>query len=675
MSQLDRIYSALKPSLRGVSKRAYHSCLDGLEPTLAQQPRQRTQLTLHRLRFRGEKSGDFHFHAGVNVVRAGNDKGKSSILKLVHLCLTGKNELKKDVDGWIAEVELVFELDGVPHAIAFDKRRRPRGRLVRLGDGLSGDGASTEAGAPELRGETVLVEFKNAKQMQRELETFFNGAFGLRPLMGTQKASRKDSDALLDSPTSYRAYFRGMYINQDLGYAALVTDGVPYGNLFMKVVGMLLGVRGIDAFFAVEARRAHLENRLAKEERYHRRLSESLEPRDLATLDEEIDKLERYIDELKVERTALFVRATSNDLDRRLQQVTEKLVAFDDVREQTARHLRTSEHELRLAESECGELEAALASHQALASIQPDRCPVCETRLAERQRHRQPAAGRCVLCHEDREVPDDDAFAGTVERRLAEARSSIVGRRKQIEARRADLEELDYRAQQNAQLKSHLQTQLRSAHQSTAELDREIELETRYLGRLEAEREGAARMISDDGGGSSIARLLQHKQVLDAVLRHLRTLHADANERMKREFASRVQDYCTTIGFPGLEDISLNAQLKPQIRQNGEVYAFEELSPGEKVRFVLAFYLAMAITTAEDLEHGAHPGLLLIDSPGKEEMVVRDFEAVVHLLSLVEERHAATIQVIVATSLPAIRGATAPEKQVFIANDDDPLFN
>ncbi len=676
MSELDRIYSALKPSLRGVSKRAFHSSLNGLEPALDRRPRHRTQLTLRRLRFRGEKSGDFRFQPGVNVFRAGNDKGKSSVLKLIHFCLTGKNELKKDVDGWIAEVELVFELDGVPHAIVFDKSRRPRGRLVRLEAPAGTDAAGdTDPGSPEaLRGETVLVEFKNAKQMQSELEAFFNDAFGLRPLMGTQKASRKDSDALLDSPTSYRAYFRGMYINQDLGYAALVTDGMPYGNLFMKVVGMLLGVRGIDAVFAVEARRAHLENRLAKEERYHRRLEESLEPRDLATLDEEIDKLERYVDELKVERTALFVRATSNDLDRRLTEVTDKLVAFDDVRQQTARHLRTADLELRLAEREREELESALASHQALASIQPDRCPVCETRIAERRRHRHPAAGECVLCHEDAAEPDSETFAGVAEQRLAEARRSIAGRRKTIETRRADLEELNHRAKQSAQLKTHLQSQLRAAHQSTADLDREIELETRYLGRLEAEREGGARMVSEDGGGSNIAKLLERKHVLDAVLRHLRTLYADTNERMKREFASRVQDYCTTIGFPGLEEISLGAQLKPQIRQNGKVYAFEELSPGEKVRFVLAFYLAMAIATAEDLDHGAHPGLLLIDSPGKEEMVVGDFEAVVHLLSLVEERHASAIQVIVATSLPAIRGATAADKQVFVDNDDDPLF-
>ncbi|MEM7581941.1 MAG: hypothetical protein AAF560_01055 [Acidobacteriota bacterium] len=678
MSALDSLYSALRPSLRNISRETFDACLSGLEPTLEMLPERRTQLTLQRLRFRGEKTGDFRFHPGVNVLRAGNDKGKSSVLKLVHFCLTGRNELKKDVNGWISEVELFFQLGEASHAIAVDKRRRPRGRLVRLSPeasrGVHANG-QVDIELDPLHGSEVLVEFRNGKQMQRELEAFFNRAFGLRPLMGTQKASRKDSDALLDSTTSYRAYFRGMYINQDLGYTALVTDGIPYGNLFMKVVGMLLGVRGIDAFFAVEAQRAHLENRLAKEERYHRRLEESFELPDLATLDEEIDRLERYVDELKVERTAAFVRVTSNDLDRRLKEVTDKLVAFDDMRQQIASHLSTAEIERQRLQQEARELEAAISSHRSLSAIHPDRCPVCETRIAERQRHRDPVAGRCLLCHEDLpESEDEAAFAAVAERRLTEAQASLSAQSQRIEARRADLDELDFRAKQSAQLKSHLQAQLRSAHQSTKELEREIELETRYLGRLEAQRDNATRLISDDNDDFAMNQLLRRKQVLDIVLRHLRTLDADTNERLKRNFARRVQEYCTTIGFPGLEDIAFDAQLKPQVRQNGKEYAFEELSPGEKVRFVLAFYLALAIATAEDLEHGAHPGLLLIDSPGKEEMVVRDFEAVVNLLRQVEERHAESIQAIVATSLPAISAATPAEKQFFIDNDDEPLF-
>ena len=42
-------------------------------------------------------------------------------------------------------------------------------------------------------------------------------------------------------PVVGRAYVRGLYVTQDLGYTNLVTEGVPYGNLFMKILGMLLG--------------------------------------------------------------------------------------------------------------------------------------------------------------------------------------------------------------------------------------------------------------------------------------------------------------------------------------------------------------------------------------------------------------------------------------------------
>ena len=671
---LETLYSALAPSLRGIPGREFQNALRGLESSFEPVRKTRRQLTLRRLRFQGSKNGDFRFHPGVNVMRAGNDKGKSSILKLIHFCLTGKNDLKKDVDGWIDHIDLVFELDGIPHAVQVTKGRRPKGRLVR-GETTDLETLDDPAGG-SLEGVETLFDFNSGKDMQRKLEGFFNDAFGLRTLMGTQKDSRKGSDALLDSPTSYRAYVRGMYINQDLGYTDLITDGVPYGNLFMKVVGMLLGVRGIDAFFAVESRLAHVENQLGKEERYHRRVEESLGLRDLATLDEEINKLERYIDELKVERTALMVRATSGDLDQRLRELTEELVALEGAREQTAREIHAMELDGRALGHEIGDLEAGLASHRSLSAIQPDRCPVCEIALESRKRHTAHQPGQCVLCHEDlAEDTDPEAAIALADARLAEARREQGEHRRRVDARRAELEEIGFKAEQMAQQKVHLQTQLRSAHQGTEEIEREIELETRYLGRLEAERESAARMVSEDGGSANIQKLLRRKQILDAVLRELRTLHADINERLKQEFADRVAEYCTTIGFPGLEGIQLDAHLKPRIHQNGKSYAFDELSPGEKVRFVLAFYLALAIATSENLDYGAHPGLLLIDSPGKEEMVERDFEAVVALLALIERRHAPSLQVLVATTLKPIASATRPEKQVFIDNDDDPVFS
>ncbi|MEM6456349.1 MAG: AAA family ATPase [Acidobacteriota bacterium] len=654
---IDQLYGLLRPSLRGVSQRELRGCLDGLEHAFAAQPRRRTQLTVRRLRFGGDVQGTFHFYPGVNVLRAGNDKGKSSVLKMIALALTGKNDLKKDVDRWIHSIELTFELDGVPHTVHVDKQgRRPRGRLLR------GTAEAHDSIEP-------LLQFRSGKEMQTKLEAFFNDAFGLRPLHGTQKDARKGSDALLDSITSYRAYFRGMYINQDLGYSDLITEGVPYGNLFMKVVGMLLGLHGLDAYFAVEARLARLENQLAKEERYHRRLEAAYGPRDLATMDEEIKKLEAYIDELKVQRAALLVRATSSDLDQRLADVTQRIVGLDRARQEAARTLHDAELGLADAARAADVLAEAVEGFDLLQPITPTQCPTCSSPLAA---NRGPLTG--VHMH----VGGDPAQArAAATQQLTETRARADAQRDVVGRLETELEEIEVRAGQLVQQKRHLQAQLRAAHQGTEELEREIELETRYLGRLEAERDSAAHALGgdDDAGTSSeMQRLLRRKHVLDAVLRHLRTHSAARNEQLKEEFARRVQHYCTTIGFSGLEQVTLDAQLQPRVRQNRTVYAFDELSPGEKVRFVLAFHLALAITTGEDLDTGAHPGLLLIDSPGKEEMVHKDFEAVVHLLNQVERHHANSIQVLVATTLPAIRSATDPSKQHFVDNDEEPLF-
>ncbi|MDA8016868.1 MAG: hypothetical protein MPN21_05405 [Thermoanaerobaculia bacterium] len=655
MSELEHLYSSLRGQLQNIPAGTFQQALGGLEAHLSATPSPRTQLTLRRLRFRGEKKGDFRFFPGVNVIRAGNDKGKSSLLKMIHYCLTGRNELKKDVDSWIADVELYFELAGTPHAILVRKSRRPAGRLVRCSD---------EAPEESQRGET-LDSWTNGKEMQRKLEAFFNHALGLRPLLGTQKDSRKGSDALLDSPTSYRAYVRGLYITQDMGYVDLVTDGVPYGNLFMKIVGMLLGMRGIDAYFAVEARRAHVENQLAKEERYHRRVEQRLGLRDLATLDDEIHRLERYIDEMKVERTALLVRATSSDLDQRLTNLTDQLVDLAAARRQTAEAHREAELDLESAETEAAELASAISASELFSSVVPSRHPVFEIELTDQQRQEL----------QERTAQMAKELRHITEERLNEAQRALSARKRRVETLRTELQELEFTADQIRQQKRHLQSQLQSAYQGTQELDHEIELETRYLGRLEAERDAAAGLVSNDSSGTEMKKLLTAQRILDIVLRHLRTIDADSNERRKQDFARRVQDFCTTIGFPGLEEVRLDAQLRPRISQNGKIYTFDELSPGEKVRFVLAFYLALAIATAEDLENGAHPGLLLIDSPGKEEMVEGDFEAVVKLLSQIEDRHAHSIQVVVATSLPAIRGATQISKQYFVADDDEPVFD
>lgn len=119
----------------------------------------------------------------------------------------------------------------------------------------------------------------------------------------------------------------------------------------------------------------------------------------------------------------------------------------------------------------------------------------------------------------------------------------------------------------------------------------------------------------------------------------------------------------------------LDTLLRPEFAQHGVTLAFADLSPGEKVRFVLAFYFALAVGPAIDLPEAAHPGLLLIDSPGKEEMSEKDFSAVVGLLQFIEQNHASQVQAIVASAYREIRVATPKEKVRFVESNDDFLFS
>ncbi len=657
MSELDALYRALSPTLRDVDKRQLMEALRGLEGALNSSAGPRARILLEHLRFDGKVRGEFPLHPGVNVIRAGNDKGKSSVLKLIQLCLTGKNDLKKDVDSWIERVELIFRLDGIPHAVQLEKKGRPRGRLLR-------EKAEKSDRSQGTGGFETVLEFKNAKEMRDRLEDFFNQAFGLRPLAGTQKDSRKGSDALLDSATSYRAFFRGLHINQDLGYTDLLTEGTSYGNLYLKILGTLLGLRGLEAYFAVEARRAHLENALGKEERYHRRVERSMDLPDLASLNEEVDRLESYIDDLKTRRSALYVRSASQDLDQRLAVLGEQILEADDAAQRKAGELQKARLRLEESEARLAELLASQAEREG-----SELCTICEAPVQEIIRGFRPAQCRCALSLTLMPVaPEDDDGS-----EAREIEDSIPMLRRRVARLGAENEDRALRHRQLVQEKRTLQAQLRTSHQSTAELDQEIELETRYLGRMEADRERASKLLTAEGD-AEIKALLRQKTILDAVLRQLRGRDAESNERIKTDFSQRVRRYCTTIGFPNLEEIHLDAKLRPRIRQNGKTHTFEELSPGEKVRFVLAFHLALAIG-GDSREQGNHPGLLLIDSPGKEEMVQGDFEAVVGLLRQIEEGPEANLQVLVASTIPAIAGATTAEKQHFVADDQTPLFN
>lgn len=82
------------------------------------------RLTLNCLKVKGKKIDgqiiDFvqPLYSGINVLYAENNKGKSSVFKMVKFALTGdKSPIKKDVFSWLNEIFLEFTIGTVTYTI------------------------------------------------------------------------------------------------------------------------------------------------------------------------------------------------------------------------------------------------------------------------------------------------------------------------------------------------------------------------------------------------------------------------------------------------------------------------------------------------------------------------------------------------------------------------------
>lgn len=656
----DKLVTALADRLDGMAEEVIRSVLAEVDLSTKVRPPKRVQLTLRRLRFDGERRGDVRFHPGVNVIRAGNFKGKTTILQLIQFCLTGSDKLKPDMKKWISEVDLDFDLDGIAYTVHVDRSKRVRGFLDR------GSMDATRV-TPER------LEFTSSTKMEATLESFFSEQFGLEQLAGTQKDSRKDSDRLLVNQTSYGAYFQGLYIDQESGYAHLVTDTF-FNNQYMKIVGMLLGLRGLRPYFEAEKHLALTKNAGAKEEAHVRR-TEAVRPvnRALADIKRDLEAATQSVDELRRKRAEALVHATSSDADRDLARLTNELVAAHDAVIAVQQERADAERARDEDETTVVALKEAIASKHHFSALTPHHCPVCEATIPKARTEARHGMGQCLLCAADVKSKSDQEMLALLYTRLAEAEDSLKGREVALQAAQKAVTAAQQSAEELAQQKQRLQTRLRAVREDST-FDTQIENEMRRIGKLEAERDDALSVSSHKTAADGVTELALKQRVLEALVSHFKTADGVANEQTKARFAARVLDYLHKCGISNIESLKLDALLKPQMVQNGESINFTTLSAGEKVRFVLAFFFAMAVAPAEDIPTAAHPGLLLIDSPGKEEMVAKDFKGVVDLLRFIDKNHAEQVQAIVATTYQDIRDAAPKHKRLFIENDVDFVF-
>lgn len=622
----------------------------------------RRNLKIHRLSFTGTKSGtarwdgpingDFEFGEGVTAFSSdANLRGKTTILELITWALRGTaRNLRVDVRSWLDRIALEYSVNGVPMAVV----------LTRQEHGFVADvlrGASVESVSAVVRGDGevtdvhVLADGLSESQFAIWQDAQMSADLQL-DAMTNFKRSPGSNDGNAEQHT-WPAYFGGLYLppagdNVILGDVAMA--GLParilqmFCNIPLMAASLrlktLVKQRSQDA--ANQARRTALDAAARGAERASLEIQLAAVREELAAAAETGRPSETIVAEL---------RAAEINVSMSAARVSEATRTLGD-----ARSARQAEEFLV---NNARESELAAIIFQGLS---PRSCPRCEQRITNDRNARERDLHQCSVCTEP--LPES-----AVEEELDPAESdgasidTLAALRLAEEAADASLADAMRRAGEASELATALATELTAASQAEAfakGLGLQLE-EAHLLGRIEATPEvgGAIEQTTE------LRVLLAAARVIDDITK---AAALEAFQQIDAEVATLARSF----GIANLDSVALNRAGAMAVTTAHTTGPFSGLSGGEKLRLRVALVVAL-LRVGHQAGVGSHPGLILLDSPGSEELTVADESTLLReLVALTGEF--TDLQLVVASAEPAAVNGAVPSSQVYAATGDAPLW-
>lgn len=661
------------------------------------------RLKLERIRFSGAKKSesfihDQKFEPGVCIWIGDNSMGKSSIFKLIKLCLTGSNSLEADVKKWIDQVFLEFYIGERIFTSKADLTGNLKGSLFML----SIDQLLDEA--LENKNEFQRWEAYGESQYAQSLQNLFFSEFDYYSLRWTTKKSAKDSIDLGEAGTSWKTYFKAILLEtQD--YNQLV-----YGAQSSKIIQMLFGLELTYPINRLTVKKDLRYNDLAK-------LKNTVGIQNPSALAIEIKKVEKQLSQI-IERE-IHIRKeidknkdysslsrASKDLIIQHQKLQGDYRSLYKVRrldenalfewEEKIQTQRNQYTQLRKERDSLIKKRAKLEEYLAIGSffsnLDVQCCPHCdhEITLAEKQEEKEHKS--CSLCHHPvdpaREIDKSefDAKIGNLneeQRHLQRQIDQIAHSGKSLKEKIAEFE-------QKIKLKS---SQLEDLHLANLKIEGQVDSINTEMQAFQAtfqgyqnellklsETKGALKQkIKDDQ--EKLHKLKDSKEakkieteikIISFALERLKEEREERGKNIIELFERTLLAQLQRFGLKHYTDAKINRAFNLTFEKHGQRVSFENISPGEQVRVKLAFYLSIIKL---DITHryGRHPRFIILDTPAKEEADKVFLKGLKDTLRDIEVQFKDELQLFVGTAERELEGTLSDKKQ-HIREPGQPFF-
>jgi hypothetical protein len=562
------------------------------------------RLTIQELSFSGVKTGvpdPGAFEFDWSNLRCGlwamvadrNLRGKSSIIEIVKWLLRGRRSegLQADVRSWLQQCRLRFALDEVAHEVRLETASPISGCLVRI----------------VSQQEVILGVFKGESAFEEVMSDFFLRELALETV--TRWGGGAEADGGRAVHHGWPSLSGAMFIGTN--YSALFGDIPPDAGMTTPLMQMYLGLPWVSTLTA--ATTAAQGARRDYDARERARAAGAAERR--RRRDEIQAELQRKLAERDATPTDEQVRAEIANCQAQLGTASiEKL--------HLRRRVERSGVALSIAEeaysSDRRNLQAhidSVAAGAVFRALDPSCCPRCDTAISDDRRKREQVSHNCSVCGEviGEESPEESVLSA-LEARVKASKAARDQARQAVQQEGAKLDDVQERIDILEREITELSLQL--AHfDARRQLDLEVaQLEARLQ---EAELDPESEAVEGPVGAVLTA-------AVDEVRKRVYVLQQGVLETVSGEIVR----YARRFGMSNLSASTLKGNTHLQLDKGGARTTFSKCTAGEKLRLKVAAVLAM-IREAERRHIGRHPGLLMIDSPGAQEVAPEDLDELI----------------------------------------------
>lgn len=570
-----------------------------LQPTAAAP----VPLIVERVRFAGVKRREdredepFEFDRALSTglwaitSEVANLAGKSSVLFVIRWALTGRSHLTDDVQSWIDQVEVSGVVGGETFTV----------RFTNGDDDVSGELTTANAPSVSFEGgsfEEVMDGFF-LDRLRLEAMPFWQG----RPGGGQDEGDRR--------VFGWNSYFPAMHLRAENN--TMLLGDQAQGGQPGALIQVFLGLPW--ARTAATARVARNGLRMERSAR-RRRQADDREARDrlLQPLRDELARLRRALDELVTTRAPI----SPEDADARLRTFARALTmqreaGGEHARARTAIELAQLDYDGAVKRRDA--LEQTRLVRPLLGRLAPTVCPRCRVGIGPDRVAREEHDHACSVCAE----PLDAQAADEAE--LDAAREAVAEAEQQLDAARTELAAAEGRAAAAETERVTAEAAVRELEERRPAGNEARDLETR-IARLEGRLEDSDLVPAEQDDGMERAYAIVETALAEAEERR-----SAAADELLVLLGEDIAALGRAFGIANLEAArpSLGAQLR--VRIGGVSSSFSARTGGERLRLRLATVIAL-LRVGQRLGVGRHPGLVLIDSPGGEEMVEGDLAAI-----------------------------------------------